>query len=345
MAAATNLVPPFLRRGPATRGMMLGMLICLTVTGIHFGIRYDVRFVSRYLAYLAFGALIETVYRLLKDGRLAVPHASTLVTTALLVLSVPAHMPWPQVGVGVLAAVLFGKLMVDRQALRLNPMLVGRLLMMVLFADSIQQWATPGMPFDTLTSATPLGLYAAEGFAYSPSRTLLGDIRGNWEGLYTILPGAPGEVLPALALVCGTVLYLAGILDWRSGMTFLAGFAIACRLMGMPVVFHLLSGSVVFTAVYIVTDPRTMPGSKFGRLVAGLLAGILNALVRNHGFYPEGVVLAVLAVNLLTPTLDRLAFRARGWHLRRQVARHIPFRHAPCNARRHDQSTCRVNQA
>ena len=62
------------------------------------------------------------------------------------------------------------------------------------------------------------------------------------------------------------------------------------------------------TAVYIVSDPRSMPGSKLGRLVAGLLAGILNAFIRWHGYLPEGIVPAVLAVNLLSPTLDRIAF-------------------------------------
>jgi Na+-translocating ferredoxin:NAD+ oxidoreductase RnfD subunit len=55
-----------------------------------------------------------------------------------------------------------------------------------------------------------------------------------------------------------------------------------------------------------------MPGSKFGRLAAGLLAGILNAFIRKHGFFPEGIVPAVLTVNLLSPTLDRLVFYARG---------------------------------
>jgi Na+-translocating ferredoxin:NAD+ oxidoreductase RnfD subunit len=59
-----------------------------------------------------------------------------------------------------------------------------------------------------------------------------------------------------------------------------------------------------------------MPGSKAGRLLAGLLAGMINAVLRWHGYLPEGVVPAVLAVNLLAPTLDRMAFVMRGWHNR-----------------------------
>jgi electron transport complex protein RnfD len=204
-------------------------------------------------------------------------------------------------------------------------MLLGRLFLMIAYPDPIQAWLKPGAQIEALSTATPLGLFAAEGAVYAPLKILLGDLRGNWEGVYAVLPGAPGEVLPLLALLCGAALYLRGILDWRPGVLFLAGFALTCLLLRMPVGFHLVAGSVIFTAVYVVSDPRSMPGSKFGRIAAGLLAGVLNAAVRKHGFFPEGVVLAVLAVNLLSPALDRLAFFTRGVELRWR-ARPVPSR-------------------
>jgi electron transport complex protein RnfD len=300
--------------------MMLGVFGCLVLTAVHFAVRYDPFFAWRFSGYVVFALALEVVYVLLRDWRLRLPRASTAVTTALLVLSVPSRMAWNEVGSGILVAVLFGKLMVDRQALRLNPMLVGRLFMMLVFADSIQRWPVLGSAPDVITSATPLGLYAAEGVAYSPLRILAGDIGGDWEGVYAVLPGSPGEVMPLLAMGCGMLLCGLGILDWRPGIMFLAGFAATCPLLGMPVGFHLAAGSVVFTAVYIVTDPRSMPGSKFGRLASGFLAGVINAWVRRGGYYPEGVVVAVLAVNLLSPSLDRVAFTCRGLWLRRNGA-------------------------
>lgn len=312
-----NYVSPFLRCGPNTRGMMFGMLACLTVIAAHFAFRYDMQFALRYPLYLALAALIDVVYVFLKEGRLVCPRSSTLVTAALLVLSVPARMSWWHIGAGLLVAVWFGKRMVDPKALRVNPMLLGRLFMMIVFTDSIQVWLAPGAKIDALTSATPLGLLAAEGVAYSPARLWLGDIHGDWETVYAILPGAPGEVMPLLALLCGCVLYLYGIVDWRAGTMFVVSFATTCLLLKMPAGFHLSAGSILFTAVFIVSDPRSMPGSKFGRLAAGLLAGCMNAAIRKRGFYPEGVVLAVLTVNLLSPTLDRLAFTVRGLLLKR----------------------------
>lgn len=321
MAARTEIGSPFLRRGGDTRGMMLAMLACLTLTAAHFALRYDPAFFTRYVGYLAAGLLLEAVYTLLRDGRWSWPHASTAVTTALLTLSVPSFMPPPAVLSGILVAVLFGKLMVDRAALRLNPMLLGRLFMMIVFAGPIQEWLAPETTVDAFTSATPLGLWLSEGVTHEPGRILVGDLSGDWEGIVAIVPGSPGETMPLLALACGVVLYALGVLDWRPGVAFLAGFAALCPLLGMPLAFHMVAGSLLFTAVYIVTDPRSMPGSKAGRWMAGLLAGAINAVVRKDGYFPEGVVIAVLAVNLLSPALDRLAFNARGWRLQRGALR------------------------
>ncbi|NCC50968.1 MAG: hypothetical protein EOM20_07090 [Spartobacteria bacterium] len=316
-----TLVAPFLRKGTDTNGMMLGMLGCLTLTAAHFAWRYDTGFFLRYLSLSAASLLIEVVYVILRDGRLHWPRASTAVTAALLVLSVPARMSWIQIFYGILVAVLFAKCMTDRNALRLNPMLVGRLFMMLLFTQGIQEWLNPSVEIDAFSSATPLGLYLAEDTVYNPLSILAGSIRGDWEGVYALVPGAPGEVMPLLALVFGFILYFTGIIDWRPGIAFILGFGLTCPILGMPLFFHLTAGSIMFTAVYIVTDPRSMPGSKAGRLIAGFLAGVINAVVRNHGYYPEGIVIAVLAVNLLSPTLDRLAFYFRGVLLQRATRR------------------------
>jgi electron transport complex protein RnfD len=314
-------VAPFLRRGVNITGMMAGLLACLTLTAAHFAWRYDPAYLPRYLAYIGAALLIEIIYVLLKDNRFRLPHLSTAVTAGLLTLSVPAHMPWLQVFSGILVAVLFAKLMVDRRALRLNPMLVGRLFLMLLFPDAIQAWLNPDAEIDAFTSATPLGLFLAEGAIYEPVKILLGNFPGDWEGIYAIIPGSPGDVMPLISIVLGIILYFTGIIDWRPGVAFIAGFALTCPLLDLPLSLHLTAGSITFTAVYIVTDPRSMPGSKAGRLIAGFVAGILNALVRDYGYYPEGIVLAVLAVNLLSPTLDRLAFVTRAWMLRAHFRR------------------------
>jgi hypothetical protein len=72
-------------------------------------------------------------------------------------------------------------------------MLLGRLFMMVVFADSIQVWLASDAEIDALTSATPLGLLAAEGVAYSPLKILYGEIGGDWELSTPFCPARPAR--------------------------------------------------------------------------------------------------------------------------------------------------------
>jgi Na+-translocating ferredoxin:NAD+ oxidoreductase subunit D len=315
--AQETINSPFLKKGPDTERMMLWMLACLTITALHFSVRYYPAYFMRFAICLLIGAAVEAAYVLLKDQCIRRPRTSTLVTSALLTLSLPAILPWPALISGVLVAVLFGKLIPDRNSIRLNPMLLGRLFVMIVFADLSQRWLIPGTPTDAISSATPLGLYAAEKEIYSLTDIMLGKITGDWEGVYAVIPGSPGEVLPILPVIFGVMMYLAGVLDWRPGIMYLLGMLGGCAALGLPLEFNMISGSTFFTAAYIITDPRTTPSSKSGRIIAGLVAGIFNAAIRAHGFYPEGVVFAVRAVNLLAPSIDKACFAARAIQLRR----------------------------
>ncbi|OVE81308.1 hypothetical protein BVY04_03520, partial [bacterium M21] len=79
--------------------------------------------------------------------------------------------------------------------------------------------------------------------------------------------------------------------------------------------------AVLFAAVFIAGDPKSMPTSKSGKLVAGVLAGVINAVIRHYTFYSEAIVYAFLIVNLLSPAIDRIVFSVRGHLLARQQDR------------------------
>lgn len=314
---------PLLRKGAESGRMMACTLAALLVHALYFSLNYYPGYIISFTACLAAGAAVEWIYTLLKNHASSTPRASTLVTAALLSLSLPAAMPLHAVLPGVLVAVLFGKLIPGPDSIRLNPMLLGRLFVMLVSADLSQRWLLPGTGADALSSATPLGLYASEHQMVSLPGVLAGRIGGTWEGIYAIVPGAPGETLPAIALLLGTTLYFTGILDWRPAVMYVAGMAAGCLAFDMPVVFHVICGSTFFTAAYVITDPRSTPASKAGRLTAGLLAGFINAGVRKHGFYPEGPVIAILFVNLLSPLIDRICFTLRSRQLSRTASSYL----------------------
>lgn len=315
MASQARTVAPFLRRGVSDSGMMGAMLVVLSLLALHFGIRYDLQFLFRYPLYIAVALALELVYHLLNEGRWKAPRSSTAVTAALLVLSVPAHLSSLAVCTGLFVALFFGKFTVGGRALRLNPMLLGRLAIMLLFAGPVQVWLRPGVEIDAFSAATPLGLFMSEEITWPLSKLAFGQLHGSWEGVVSIIPGSPGEVMPLLSLLGAVVLYVMGVLDWRPGLAYLGGMALASAYFDLPVAFSLLAGSTLFTAAFIITDPGSTASSRFGRWVSGFLAGVINAGIRSYGYYPEGVVFAVLTVNLMSPALDRIAFRFRGLRL------------------------------
>lgn len=75
---------------------------------------------------------------------------------------------------------------------------------------------------------------------------------------------------------------------------------------GSPLL-HLFSGSTMLAAFFIATEPVSGPRNERARLYFGLGAGLLIYLIRTWGSYPDGTAFAVLLMNLMAPTLERLA--------------------------------------
>ena len=122
-------------------------------------------------------------------------------------------------------------------------------------------------------------------------------------------------------ILMGLYLFYRGIPGWRTGASFIVAFLASCTVLRQPLIFSLFSGSVLFAAVFIASDPKTTPASKGGQWTAGIIAGLTNALVRTYTYYSEGIVFSFLLINFLTPSLDRMAFALRSHILYRRRKR------------------------
>ena len=80
-------------------------------------------------------------------------------------------------------------------------------------------------------------------------------------------------------------------------------------LVGADPLKAILSGGLMFGAVFMATDYVTNPLLRRGHIVFGIGAGIIVAVIRNFGSYPEGVTYAILLINILTPLIDRMSKR------------------------------------
>ncbi|MDD9970979.1 MAG: RnfABCDGE type electron transport complex subunit D, partial [Myxococcales bacterium] len=242
------------------------------------------------------------------------------ITGVLLALTLPPALPlWRGLLAGPVATgvgkMAFGGLGQNP----FNPALVGRAFLQAAFPTATTTWTKPGADFsqlapavlrgpfmsggrvDAVTTATPLGLAKFEHELAPLDRLLFGDTSGSL-----------GETSAVLLLVIGVWLGARRVFDYRLAVGTLASAAVCSGVLHAtmptrcpPPEFMLLSGGLLFAAVFMVTDPVTSPVTARGAWLFGAGVGLLVVLIRVFGGLPEGVMYAVLLMNAVTPLLDR----------------------------------------
>jgi Na+-translocating ferredoxin:NAD+ oxidoreductase RnfD subunit len=312
-----SIVNPFLRNGPRSSNMAVWALIALFVPSSIYSVLYHTPFIFHLVGYTLLGALLEGIYLFLRNGTFRLNNISSGLTAALIAASVPASMPFLPMLFALIVAIWLVKLPNKGNALRFNAAMAGRLFLMMAYSNEIVAWGNPEV--DVLSSATPQELYASEGFAMELPSLLFGRTGGNWEELFLLVPGSPGETFPIILLLIGAILCIKGIVAWRAPVAFLLSFSVASMALGDSALFNLFSSATIFSAVFIVSDPISTPLSKSGKIITGILIGVSNALLRHYTYYTEAIVFAVLIGNLFAPMLDRAAFKLQGLKLHKRM--------------------------
>jgi Na+-transporting NADH:ubiquinone oxidoreductase subunit B len=192
---------------------------------------------------------------------------------------------------------------------------------------------------------TPLNQAAAEHARHLADSLntghLVSDALANtWhEGLYDfsnmffgLIPGSIGETSALMCLIGGLILIITGVGSWKIMVSVLAGAYLTAlglnQIAGsneyllMPAHYHLVIGGLAFGAVYMATDPVTATQTERGKWIYGFLIGFLTILIRAFNpAYPEGVMLAILLMNVFAPLIDYYVVQAnKKRRLRRATA-------------------------
>ena len=306
---------PFLRQGVTTpslmRDVLLALVPVLAMAIWTFGL-------SALLVVAAATAGAVATERLLgRPG--ATRDQSALLTGVILGLVLPPGLPMWMAFVGGAVGIGLGKLVWGGLGHNLfNPALVGRAFLQAAFPTALTTWSPPGglpglrasnlaLPFlraevDGLTGATPLNAMKFERQSTSLVELARGDVAGSL-----------GETSAVVILLAGAYLALRRAFDWRIPAAILlavaalsgALYAIDSAVYPSPL-FSLLSGGLLFGAVFMATDPVSSPLSPKGAWVYGLGIGVLVILIRVWGGLPEGVMYAILLMNAATPLLERV---------------------------------------
>ena len=239
---------------------------------------------------------------------------SAVLTGILLAMNLPSGSPWWLVLVGGLVAIILGKAIYGGLGFNpFNPALVARVFLLISFPVQMTRWVVPVGPstgFDAATGATPLGA-AKEAVALGKPLAETG-IPDSAQMLIGNMGGSFGEVGAGALLLGGLFLLWRGHIRWQIPVGFIGTVVVITGIAHLaapdrylsPVV-HVLAGGLMLGAFFMATDMVTSPVTRRGMLIFGVGCGLLTAVIRLWGGYPEGVSFAILLMNAATPLIDR----------------------------------------
>jgi electron transport complex protein RnfD len=249
----------------------------------------------------------------LKEGYTINNFLAPTISALIYALILPAKCAPYIVFVGALFGMVIGKMVFGGLGKNVfNPAAVGRIFVAICFGSKLNEAYPNQVTFDVAAGATPLG------FTKTSSGLALNAI-GNYSLLDLFLgnvPGCMGEVSALCILIGGIYLFYRKSADIRAALSYLLSFGVVMfaavvtesivksgNIMEMWA-YQMLSGGLLFGAVFMVTDPVTSGTTKFSRIAFGITAGLLTALIRVIGAYPEGVAFSILIANMLAPCFD-----------------------------------------
>ncbi len=187
-----------------------------------------------------------------------------------------------------------------------NPAGIGRIFLLVSFGALVTYYSSEVI---YSTSATPLQLIK-EGITEGRVVDITGDYK-IYDLLFGRKPGAFGEV-SAVAIIFGAIyLMIFKVADWRIIVSALVTFVLlSCvYILRMDaswtfVVVQVFTGGLLFGVVFMATDPVTAPITAPGRVLYAIFIGGLTFVIRMFGGYPEGMLFAILIMNMFSPAID-----------------------------------------
>ncbi len=303
-------------------------------------------FLPVYITTLAVGGIAEVLICIVRR------HSVTegfLVTSALFPLICPPTIPLWQVALGILFGVIIGKEIFGGVGMNiLNPALTARAFLFFAYPTGISGMA-PWLPFDTAnvsavagkaglpdanSGATYLAMFADDsavggfqGFAMGSEQWL--------NAFYGLVPGSMGETSALACLIGALILIVSKIASWRTMAGIVVGTVVMSLILNqvgsgdgvqtildVPFHWHMVTGGWAIGTVFMATDPVSSPFTDRGKWVYGVFIGILVVLIRCvNPAYPEGMMLAILFMNMFAPLADHFVVQANiNRRLERSVA-------------------------
>jgi Na+-translocating ferredoxin:NAD+ oxidoreductase subunit D len=321
--------------------MMATMLIALSPVAVFAVIVFGLHALLNIIVAVASAVAGEAAFRLAIKQPVRARDLSAGVTGLILAMTIPPTTPIWMTALGGIFAVVVGKEFFGGLGANVfNPALIGRAFLVMSFPAALTTWQFPVLPIgaaftaDAVTGATPLGIIkmgetVAAGVAEvgrSLAAMRLAESADYWPTIKALFfgfkGGSMGETPIFIILACFFFLLVTKTIDWRAPVFMIVTGFIAALAFWQDAgfaLFSVLTGGLVFGAVFMVTDYVTSPVTTKGKIIFGVGAGLIAMLIRRFGLYPEGVCFSILMMNALVPFLNKLLPKKYGRTLARNA--------------------------
>tara|TARA_Y100000389_G_scaffold204895_1_gene260566 strand:- start:3235 stop:4410 length:1176 start_codon:yes stop_codon:yes gene_type:complete len=264
------------------------------------------------------GAICEITFAIIRKHEI---NEGFLVSCALIPLTMPPDIPLWQLFLGTSFGIIIGKEIFGGVGTNVfNPALTARAFMYFAFPTKISGDKVWALGPDGYTGATALSIpanpsqYDTASNLYSQSTQF--DF-SNLNMFWGLIPGSIGETNKMLIILGAIFLIYCGIASWRIMLSSIIGLVLTAGLLNLLADYstnamltitplqHILIGSFLFGTVFMASEPVTSSHTNKGRWIYGFMIGVLTVIIRSvNPAYPEGVMLAILIMNMFAPLID-----------------------------------------
>ena len=303
--------PHIHEKGSSTRNIMLDVVIAMlpaTAVGIIF---FGLKALWLCLVCVGPAVLSEFLFNLAVGKKQTIGDLSAVVTGLLLALNLSTNVKIWEAIVGSVFAIVVVKCLFGGLGKNLvNPAITSRVFMLLTFGSvGAAVKINPLFDLDFLGDAVPEIVAGSTPLASLNQGV---EAAGDAPTILQLLVGAHGGTIGetcAIALLIGFAYLVARkVIKWYVPASYVATVFV-CYLIAGGFDFgfalqHVLAGGLLLGAIFMATDYVTTPITGLGRIVFCIGAGLLTFAIRMFGAFPEGVSIAILTMNLLTPYIS-----------------------------------------
>jgi len=292
---------PHVRDKDTTAGIMRDVLFALlpaSAFGVYnFGLNALILIIVSVVTCVA----TEATYEYFMHKKITVLDLSAAVTGLLLALNVPSTLPVGMLIIGCVFAIIIVKQLFGGLGQNfMNPALAARCFLLISFMGQMNNFT-----YDGITGATPLAILKG-GIESKGATTNL------WHMFIGTIGGTIGETSVIAILLGATYLLVRKVIHLKIPVTYIATFAVFILLFAPDHQFdieylakELCGGGLMLGAFFMATDYATSPITSNGKIIYGVLLGILTGLFRMFGSSAEGVSYAIIISNMLVPLMEK----------------------------------------